>query len=158
MGAVLAAIKLSSGECRLGPAPESRSRWAYHQCPAQLHAMAQCSVHRRANGDCAEAIDEATSSSDCSFGVRASRAGGPLLHVPRLLLQKCEVSRQYEVERFNNVTDACNFYGASQPLCTLATEFFSGVTGPVGDLLLVTRFPSESTRSCGRCNETSRDR
>ena len=78
--------------------------------------------------------------------------------MPRLLLQKGEVSRQYEVERINNVTDACNFYGASQPLCTLATEFFSGVTGPVGDLLLVTRFPSESTWSCGRCNETSRDR
>ena len=54
--------------------------------------------------------------------------------VPRLLLDRGEVSRQYEVERFNNATDACNFYGASQTPCTLATEFFSGVTGPVGDL------------------------
>ena len=69
------------------------------------------------------------------------------MYVPRLLLEKADISRQYEVERFNNATDACNFYGTSQALCTLATEFFSGVTEPVGDLLLVTRFPSESTRA-----------
>lgn len=68
-------------------------------------------------------------------------------NVPRLLLEKADISRQYEVEKFNNATDACNFYGTSQALCTLATEFFSGVTEPVGDLLLVTRFPSESTRA-----------
>ena len=82
-----------------------------------------------------------------AFALPALAARFDNAFVPRLLLQKSPVSRQYEVEKFNNATHACNFYGASQTLCTLATEFFSGVTGPVGDLLLVTRFPSESTRA-----------
>jgi len=82
-----------------------------------------------------------------AFALPALAARFDNAFVPRLLLEKGGVSRQYEVERFNNATDACNFYGAQQTLCTLATEFFSDVTGNVGKLFMVTRFPSESTRS-----------
>ncbi len=47
----------------------------------------------------------------------------------RLILAAGNTTRQYELLKFTNVKDACNFFGASERGCNLAEEYFAGWGG-----------------------------
>jgi len=59
--------------------------------------------------------------------------------------------RQYELMKFTNPTDACNFFGATGGEagegCTFAKQYFAGWGGSSTATLEFARFPTESTRA-----------
>ncbi len=65
----------------------------------------------------------------------------------RLILAAEATTRQYELLKFTNATDACNFYGAPSVGCNFANEYFAGWGGSYTATLEFARFPAESTRA-----------
>src|SRR5271165_1983748 len=65
----------------------------------------------------------------------------------RLILAAGNTTRQYELLKFTNVKDACNFFGASARQCSLAKEYFAGWPCCYTATLEFYRFPTESTRA-----------
>ena len=65
----------------------------------------------------------------------------------RLILYNQPVVRQYELMKFTNPTDACNFFGASTKPCNFANEYFAGWGGNYTATLEFYRFPTESSRA-----------
>jgi hypothetical protein len=68
----------------------------------------------------------------------------------RLILAAANTTPQYELLKFTNATDACNFYGAPSIQCSFANEYFAGwgpsPPNPTATLEFA-RFPSLSTRA-----------
>src|SRR5271165_714919 len=65
----------------------------------------------------------------------------------RVILSAGPTTPQYELLKFTNATDACNFFGASVRQCSLANEYFAGWGGSFTSTLEFARFPTESTRA-----------
>jgi len=65
----------------------------------------------------------------------------------RVILSAGPTTPQYELLKFTNATDACNFFGASVRQCSLANEYFAGWGGSFTATLEFYRFPTESTRA-----------
>jgi hypothetical protein len=65
----------------------------------------------------------------------------------RLLLYNDPRVRQYELMKFTNATDACNFFAASSTACNFAKEYFAGWGGSYTATLEFYRFPTESSRA-----------
>jgi hypothetical protein len=65
----------------------------------------------------------------------------------RLILPAENATPQYELLKFTNPTDACNFYGAPSKECKFANEYFAGWGGSSTATLEFARFPTESTRA-----------
>ncbi len=69
----------------------------------------------------------------------------------RLILYAGPTDRQYELMKFTNPTDACNFFGATGGEagegCTFAKQYFAGWGGSSTATLEFARFPTESTRA-----------
>ena len=65
----------------------------------------------------------------------------------RLILAAANSTRQYELLKFTNATDACNFYGTPSLPCIFANEYFAGWGGSSTATLEFARFPFASTRA-----------
>ena len=65
----------------------------------------------------------------------------------RLILYNQPDVRQYELLKFTNPTDACNFFGAGKPGCIFATEYFDKWGPNTPATLEFTRFPTASSRA-----------
>ena len=65
----------------------------------------------------------------------------------RLLLYNDPSVRQYELMKFTNATDVCNFFGARTKECDFANEYFAGWGGSYTATLEFYRFPTESSRA-----------
>ena len=74
----------------------------------------------------------------------AQQEGSPYT---RLILAAANSTRQYELLKFTNATDACNFYGAPSIQCIFANEYFAGWGGSSTATLEFAQFPSASTRA-----------
>jgi hypothetical protein len=66
----------------------------------------------------------------------------------RLILAAGHATRQYELLKFTNATDACNFYGASAKQCTFA----SGGPARMRRRSFSWMIPAERRKSDGRQN------
>jgi hypothetical protein len=65
----------------------------------------------------------------------------------RLILPAENATPQYDLLKFTNAKEACDFYGAIRKECKLAKEYFAGWGGSYTATLEFARFPTESTRA-----------
>jgi hypothetical protein len=65
----------------------------------------------------------------------------------RLILYNDPSVRQYELMKFTNAKDVCNFFGSPTTGCKFATEYFAGWGGSSTATLEFARFPTESSRA-----------